>query len=179
MLWGFYVAFVFFLMIRRPPRSTLFPYTTLFRSVQQRRAGLLLDGQAVVHQLGVEVLPPEDVLEVGGRLAGAVVLAGPQPHVHLARRAAGGGDEALAVALEQVAVEARLAVLPLEAGQRGDAEQVVHALRRAGEQRHVGVGRLAPVGAAVTLLVDQVVTEVEGRTVEAGPGCVVALHADD
>src|ERR1039457_1847239 len=26
---------VFFLMIRRPPRSTLFPYTTLFRSRQQ------------------------------------------------------------------------------------------------------------------------------------------------
>src|SRR2546428_9090273 len=25
----------FFLMIRRPPRSTLFPYTTLFRSVAQ------------------------------------------------------------------------------------------------------------------------------------------------
>src|ERR1022692_4796223 len=25
-------AFFFFLMIRRPPRSTLFPYTTLFRS---------------------------------------------------------------------------------------------------------------------------------------------------
>src|SRR2546430_6233147 len=29
-------AAFFFLMIRRPPRSTLFPYTTLFRS---RRAG--------------------------------------------------------------------------------------------------------------------------------------------
>src|SRR3712207_8869120 len=26
---------VFFLMIRRPPRSTLFPYTTLFRSLAQ------------------------------------------------------------------------------------------------------------------------------------------------
>src|SRR5256885_12332897 len=26
------VLFFFFLMIRRPPRSTLFPYTTLFRS---------------------------------------------------------------------------------------------------------------------------------------------------
>src|SRR3712207_7919297 len=26
------LLFVFFLMIRRPPRSTLFPYTTLFRS---------------------------------------------------------------------------------------------------------------------------------------------------
>src|ERR1039458_2800039 len=29
---------VFFLMIRRPPRSTLFPYTTLFRSSQPARA---------------------------------------------------------------------------------------------------------------------------------------------
>src|SRR4051795_13777871 len=27
-----HVQFFFFLMIRRPPRSTLFPYTTLFRS---------------------------------------------------------------------------------------------------------------------------------------------------
>src|SRR2546422_4192358 len=26
-------SFFFFLMIRRPPRSTLFPYTTLFRSI--------------------------------------------------------------------------------------------------------------------------------------------------
>src|SRR5256885_10864401 len=29
-----YCSRFFFLMIRRPPRSTLFPYTTLFRSVQ-------------------------------------------------------------------------------------------------------------------------------------------------
>ena len=28
------VLLLFFLMIRRPPRSTLFPYTTLFRSLQ-------------------------------------------------------------------------------------------------------------------------------------------------
>src|SRR2546422_6752153 len=28
-----YSLFFFFLMIRRPPRSTLFPYTTLFRSL--------------------------------------------------------------------------------------------------------------------------------------------------
>src|SRR3712207_7256414 len=27
------MLFFFFLMIRRPPRSTLFPYTTLFRSI--------------------------------------------------------------------------------------------------------------------------------------------------
>src|SRR2546427_8632930 len=29
------IYFFFFLMIRRPPRSTLFPYTTLFRSGRQ------------------------------------------------------------------------------------------------------------------------------------------------
>src|SRR5438067_8532772 len=31
-----YISFFFFLMIRRPPRSTLFPYTTLFRSGSRR-----------------------------------------------------------------------------------------------------------------------------------------------
>src|SRR3712207_8183906 len=30
------LSFFFFLMIRRPPRSTLFPYTTLFRSSRCR-----------------------------------------------------------------------------------------------------------------------------------------------
>src|SRR2546423_11527114 len=37
-------------MIRRPPRSPLFPYTTLFRSLQARTAGL---------ELGPPVLPPQ------------------------------------------------------------------------------------------------------------------------
>src|SRR3712207_9164521 len=32
-------AIFFFLMIRRPPRSTLFPYTTLFRSLGERDVG--------------------------------------------------------------------------------------------------------------------------------------------
>src|SRR5260370_42616465 len=35
-----YLYSFFFLMIRRPPRSTLFPYTTLFRSAQLQRQGL-------------------------------------------------------------------------------------------------------------------------------------------
>src|SRR2546422_2974750 len=33
----------FFLMIRRPPRSTLFPYTTLFRSIRAVTADLILN----------------------------------------------------------------------------------------------------------------------------------------
>src|SRR2546427_3916068 len=44
-------------MIRRPPRSTLFPYTTLFRSARERDA--VLDG----HLVAVE-RPGEDRAEV-------------------------------------------------------------------------------------------------------------------
>src|SRR5688572_33474856 len=41
---------IFFLMIRRPPRSTLFPYTTLFRSLRAQKgaARIVLRGQAVI-----------------------------------------------------------------------------------------------------------------------------------
>src|SRR6266540_4492188 len=39
------MLFFFFLMIRRPPRSTLFPYTTLFRSLRPRL------GEHRVHEL--------------------------------------------------------------------------------------------------------------------------------
>src|SRR5437868_10198301 len=34
-----FLLFFFFLMIRRPPRSTLFPYTTLFRSREEAPVG--------------------------------------------------------------------------------------------------------------------------------------------
>src|SRR3712207_8662562 len=56
---------LFFLMIRRPPRSTLFPYTTLFRSAIQHRSVInLLTGleQAIFNhqnsQLRVSVNGP-------------------------------------------------------------------------------------------------------------------------
>src|SRR2546430_13340466 len=38
----------FFLMIRRPPRSTLFPYTTLFRSLGELLLDLQQPAQALV-----------------------------------------------------------------------------------------------------------------------------------
>src|SRR3712207_8971298 len=60
---------MFFLMIRRPPRSTLFPYTTLFRSRLRGRGVDDLpgaDAQAVTHQCKLvgqrDVDRPERVL---------------------------------------------------------------------------------------------------------------------
>src|SRR5215831_3767997 len=43
----------FFLMIRRPPRSTLFPYTTLFRSMKDAVAGARPDVRAERRGLGL------------------------------------------------------------------------------------------------------------------------------
>src|SRR5260370_23775984 len=40
---------VFFLMIRRPPRSTLFPYTTLFRSTNPAHLELLEEWMRSYH----------------------------------------------------------------------------------------------------------------------------------
>src|SRR2546430_15889519 len=44
-------------MIRRPPRSTLFPYTTLFRSLGRRGGVTLLDIEGHVHTRERAVLP--------------------------------------------------------------------------------------------------------------------------
>src|SRR3712207_7037639 len=41
LVWDPFLYIFFFLMIRRPPRSTLFPYTTLFRSKAGRKVPIL------------------------------------------------------------------------------------------------------------------------------------------
>src|SRR5437868_9848635 len=57
------ILFFFFLMIRRPPRSTLFPYTTLFRSIyaepgQNGRSVMVAETQDSIGQL----VPPNQIL---------------------------------------------------------------------------------------------------------------------
>src|SRR3712207_8647973 len=47
------MSFVFFLMIRRPPRSTLFPYTTLFRSHEDVDDREELGPRALEDEVGV------------------------------------------------------------------------------------------------------------------------------
>src|SRR2546430_16906447 len=54
--------FFFFLMIRRPPRSTLFPYTTLFRSQEHVRA------------MSADVADREDIIREQFVLDGGVVV---------------------------------------------------------------------------------------------------------
>src|SRR2546430_13833097 len=51
-------------MIRRPPRSTLFPYTTLFRSILEGPHGEDAVRRAAQHPLGLE----PDAFDLPGRL---------------------------------------------------------------------------------------------------------------
>src|SRR3712207_7224838 len=60
----------FFLMIRRPPRSTLFPYTTLFRSHQILVIGARGDPDRVIVLGGVDRLL--DGVEGADQLVGLV-----------------------------------------------------------------------------------------------------------
>src|SRR3712207_8976939 len=65
-------------MIRRPPRSTLFPYTTLFRSAVARPVGLeerlRVDGHHLLDRLGGERAQPHR-RAAGGRRPGHRDLA--------------------------------------------------------------------------------------------------------
>src|SRR2546426_7836054 len=60
-----FLLFFFFLMIRRPPRSTLFPYTTLFRSDQDQAHS----GSSSIGRDGFQSL----VAEVGLKHCGALL----------------------------------------------------------------------------------------------------------
>src|SRR2546429_7457093 len=63
-------SFFFFLMIRRPPRSTLFPYTTLFRSRRPLRIRQEYDHEARATPLrpGARTRSEEHTSELQSRL---------------------------------------------------------------------------------------------------------------
>src|SRR3712207_5849325 len=64
----------FFLMIRRPPRSTLFPYTTLFRSYELEYGVDSLELHADAIARGARVLVHDDLLATGGTARAKVNL---------------------------------------------------------------------------------------------------------
>src|SRR2546427_722664 len=91
----------FFLMIRRPPRSTLFPYTTLFRSLRAGSAHV-----ADAHPAGRQAaLRPAREGAAGGRDCGGVPALTP---VHRGRDAADGGARRRAARDEQDRKSTRL-----------------------------------------------------------------------
>src|SRR5260370_27678331 len=68
-------------MIRRPPRSTLFPYTTLFRSVRMGQVGLTAQPGAVIRVRG-EGLMDDSHHALGPDACRSLVQAGAQDGLH-------------------------------------------------------------------------------------------------
>src|SRR2546422_7159689 len=106
-------------MIRRPPRSTLFPYTTLFRSEILGLTGPLAGGDLLLHpthQLGVEGLGRGEDVEHAHRLlqggAGSAATA----------RARVQGPVALVHQLEQRRTRPRSVQVIVERGPKGRLE---------------------------------------------------------
>src|SRR3712207_8698234 len=64
-------------MIRRPPRSTLFPYTTLFRSVLREAVGLVPD---VLEQFQAQVVPRQPERLALGLHVDQLLLLGQRDH---------------------------------------------------------------------------------------------------
>src|SRR5258708_37931503 len=60
-------------MIRRPPRSTLFPYTTLFRSIVSGNNVALVDTNAI--DLGASTVPGNLSVTAGGAITDSGTLA--------------------------------------------------------------------------------------------------------
>ena len=95
----------------------------------------MLLGDAVVLQLDEEVVAPEDVLQPARLLQRGLVVAGEQRLQHLAAEAAGGGDDALAVVVEELPVDLGLDVVALEEGPARELDQVAVAGVVLGQQR--------------------------------------------
>src|SRR2546429_9734250 len=77
-------------MIRRPPRSTLFPYTTLFRSFEKKkeivvsveRTSVRQNVLVRVYEKGIDVNPPEQQNQEvhGSQMELLAFLIGLRPH---------------------------------------------------------------------------------------------------
>src|SRR3712207_9410747 len=118
------MSLCFFLMIRRPPRSTLFPYTTLFRSLVHPGGELI--GELAGHRIG-------DVEAVGGG-AGLADIA------HLGeKRPLDGGVQVSIVEYEEGSVTPKLHRDPKDL-LRALLDKLAAHLGRAGERKLASAG---------------------------------------
>ena len=105
----------------------------------QLRVDLLLLGEPGVLQLDVRRVAPEDLdepVEIAARVLGPSFGESPRD---TAREAAGQRDDALRMSLEELPVDTRLVVVPLEVAERGELDEVRVPLVRLREEREVRV----------------------------------------
>src|SRR5438093_6148728 len=96
-------------MIRRPPRSTLFPYTTLFRSPLDRGTAPDRGGHARRHHAPPRVRPGDGEPDLGNRLGAAradflehLIRVAPPWHVDRHDQLVGAAPHLLVARIEAV-----------------------------------------------------------------------------
>ena len=115
---------------------------------QQAGHGLALPVDPVVLDLDEQVVLAEDVLEATGPGQGLGLVTRHQGLQDVAAEAGRGGDEALAVLVEQLPVDAGLVEVPLEEGPAGQLDHVPVAGPVLGQQGQVVVELPATLGVA-------------------------------
>src|SRR5690606_11873066 len=135
------ICFLFLLMIRRPPRSTLFPYTTLFRSGQcltHRHVEHFVDGRAAAQMLQAdfEDFRPETLTVAVGA---AQIDVGKKLHLDVFEAGATAG-RTTAIAAVEAEGAGGVATLP---GQRRLREELADGVEGAHVAGGVGAGGLA------------------------------------
>ena len=134
----------------------------------------------MVHDFAEVVFWPEDVSKISRGGSCLLVLTRLQPAIDLPARTTGSTDQPRSVPIEQLSIEAWLVVLPFKAGQRRQAEKIVHAEGGFRPHRHVGIAVFASASARI-LGCSFVETpgEVERFAFGSTLGRVVPLEADD
>src|SRR2546430_13202094 len=142
-------------MIRRPPRSTLFPYTTLFRHVHDaQRPQRLAEGEGRAVELTEELVPLQEILAPPAGLFGVAAREEPEVLNGWADEAVVEVDENRGVGGPEHVAPVQVAVDALRARSRerrgdgvGDVERHVTIARRQrpGDEvaLHQGLDRLA------------------------------------
>ncbi len=124
----------------------------LLGDLDQLRVGLALRWQPVILQFDEQVVAPEDVLQTSSLLDRALLVAVQQRLQYVAAEAAGGGDQAVGVLLQQLPVHPRLVVVALHERQARQLDQVLVAGLVLGQQGEVVVELLAALGVAARVV---------------------------
>src|SRR5471030_271339 len=108
----FYLCF-FFLMIRRPPRSTLFPYTTLFRSCACKLSQSILRAvHSAVHEFARSEEHTSELQSLRHLVCRLLLEKKKQRMLRLAALTAPDAADALALALTHAQEHGRYSLTP-------------------------------------------------------------------
>ncbi len=157
-------------VVRREERGA-----DLLGDLDQFRVRVALGLQTVVLEFDEQIVAPEDVLQPGRLGQRTLLVAVHERLQHVATEAAGGGDEAVGVLLEQLPVHPGLVVVALHEGEARELDEVLVTGLVLGQQRQVVVELLAALGVAPRV-VDPAAA---GRSLTAVVVGHVGLGADD